>query len=214
MCRFDNLIKRMFDILISFTGMLVLFPLGVLIYFLIHLSSKGPAIYRQKRIGRFARPFFCLKFRTMYPGSDSQGSVTTGMDSRITPIGKLLRKYKLDELPQLWNVFTGKMSFVGPRPDVPGYADVLTGEERMILALRPGITGPASIFFRNEEVLLSNVSDPKRFNDEVLWPQKVKMNLEYYKNWSFWKDIGYILITILPFFNKVFRLVPVTNDNA
>lgn len=144
--------------------------------------------------------------------SEKLGSITTAADSRITLIGKLLRKFKLDELPQLWNVFTGKMSFVGPRPDVPGYADKLEGSDRKILELRPGITGPASIYFRNEEELLAGVENPKEYNDAVIWPRKVQLNLEYLDNWGFWKDIGYILVTLFPGFNRVFRLVEETEE--
>jgi lipopolysaccharide/colanic/teichoic acid biosynthesis glycosyltransferase len=133
----------------------------------------------------------------MYTGSDRLGSITTGIDKRITPIGKILRKYKLDELPQLWNVLTGTMSFVGPRPDVRGYADTLTGEDRVILSIKPGITGPASLYFRNEEELLAKVENPSKYNDEVIWPLKVKINREYIEHYKFIQDIQYILATVL-----------------
>lgn len=126
------------------------------------------------------------------------GSVTTGSDKRVTAIGKILRKYKLDEFPQLYNVLIGRMSFVGPRPDVPGYADLLQGEDRKILELRPGVTGPASLRFRDEEELLAMVENPREYNDKVIWPEKVEINKAYYDNWSFWKDVGYIFETILP----------------
>jgi len=149
----------------------------------------------------------------MFIGSESLGSITTSLDERVTGIGKLLRAYKLDELPQLWNVSIGKMSFVGPRPDVSGYADKLTGESRKILELRPGITGPASLYFRDEEKLLSSVENPKEFNDAIIWPKKVQINLEYYYHWSFWKDIGYILITIFPFLDQLFHLIPSPDEN-
>jgi lipopolysaccharide/colanic/teichoic acid biosynthesis glycosyltransferase len=124
------------------------------------------------------------------------GSVTSSNDSRITAYGRMLRKFKLDELPQLWNVLVGDMSFVGPRPDVSGYADLLTGEERLILSVRPGITGPASLEYRNEELLLSRVADPQSYNDMVIWPHKVEINTRYVQNYSFKKDIYYILQTI------------------
>ncbi len=156
-------IKRFFDIYFSLLGILLLWPLGLLLAIIIKVSSRGPVLYSQKRIGRLGVPFSCYKFRTMYIGSDRFGSVTTGSDKRITPIGKLLRTYKLDEFPQLWNVLVGKMSFVGPRPDVPGYADTLIGDDRKVLELRPGITGPASIYFRNEETILSKVQNPLEF---------------------------------------------------
>ena len=143
----------------------------------------------------------------MYTDSEKEGFVTTKYDSRITPIGKFLRRFKLDELPQLWNVFIGKMSFVGPRPDVEGYADKLEGDAKLILELRPGITGPATIYFRNEEELLANVENPQEYNDTVIWPEKVKLNLEYLDNWSFWKDVGYILVTLFPILDGIFGLM-------
>lgn len=117
-------------------------------------------------------------------------------ENRITPLGSRLRKYKLDELPELWNVLTGDMSLVGPRPDVPEYYETLSGEEKKILELRPGITGPASIKYSNEEEILESVADPKKYNDEILWPDKVRINLEYYRNRSFWGDIALIFKTI------------------
>jgi len=126
----------------------------------------------------------------------SGSSVSVRGESRITPLGAVLRKYKLDELPELWNVFIGDMSFVGPRPDVPGYADKLVGDDKRILQLRPGITGPASLKYRNEEELLAQQSDPQKYNDEVLFPDKVKINLQYLDNWSFWGDVRYIIETI------------------
>lgn len=143
----------------------------------------------------------------MYLDSEKHGSITTSNDSRITPLGCFLRKYKLDEFPQLWNVLVGKMSFVGPRPDVPGYADKLQKDARAILDLRPGITGPASLCFKDEEKLLSKVSNPKEYNDTILWPKKVKLNREYIDNWSFWKDIEYIFITLFPKLDQFFHLV-------
>ena len=142
----------------------------------------------------------------MFPESEKHGSVTTAGDSRITPIGILLRKYKLDEIPQLWNVLIGNMSFVGPRPDVPGYADRLQGDDRRILALYPGITGPATLKFRDEENLLAVISDPQRYNDEVIFPEKVRLNIEYVDHWSFWKDMGYIIMTIMPGFTRTVGL--------
>jgi lipopolysaccharide/colanic/teichoic acid biosynthesis glycosyltransferase len=138
----------------------------------------------------------------MFTDAERHGTITTSTDSRITPIGRWLRRYKLDEFPQLWNVLIGKMSFVGPRPDVPGYADRLEGAARTILELRPGITGPASLYFRNEEDLLATSKDPREYNDTVIWPRKVELNLAYAENWSFWKDIGYILITVIPALNR------------
>jgi len=144
----------------------------------------------------------------MYIGADRFWSVTTGTDKRVTPVGRILRQYKIDEFPQLWNVFIGKMSFVGPRPDVPGYADMLTGDDRRILELRPGITGPASLCFRNEEELLAHADDPKQYNDTVLWPAKVAINIDYCNTWSFWKDIGYIMVTVLPVVDRILHIIP------
>jgi lipopolysaccharide/colanic/teichoic acid biosynthesis glycosyltransferase len=134
----------------------------------------------------------------MTVGPEGEGTITTAMDRRITPMGRVLRRYKLDEYPQLWNVFVGKMSLVGPRPDVPGYADCLKGDDRQVLELRPGITGPASLLFRDEEIILANARDPQRFNDEVIYPAKVRINLTYAAQWSFWRDIGYIIATVAP----------------
>ena len=124
-------------------------------------------------------------------------SVSVAGESRITPLGAKLRKYKLDELPELWNVLIGDMSFVGPRPDVPGYADKLEGEARAILKLKPGITGPASLKYRNEEEILAQQPDPIKYNDEVIYPDKVRINLEYLRHWSFWLDIKVIVHTII-----------------
>lgn len=203
----NHVIKRIFDLIFSFLGILFLSPVFVILIFLIKLTSRGPIFFIQKRIGYQGLTFSCIKFRTMYVDAEKFGSITTSADTRIIPIGKYLRKFKLDELPQLYNVLIGKMSFVGPRPDVEGYADKLEGEERKILTLRPGITGPASIYFRNEEELLAQANNPKEYNDMVIWPKKVELNLHYLENWCFAKDIGYILITIIPLLDKVFHLI-------
>jgi lipopolysaccharide/colanic/teichoic acid biosynthesis glycosyltransferase len=152
--------------------------------------------------------FRCVKFRTMCTGKESLGAITAATDSRITPVGRRLRQWKLDELPQLWNVLAGRMSFVGPRPDVPGYADQLQGNDRKILDLRPGITGPATLLFRDEERLLALARDPKTFNDHVIYPEKLRINLDYLEHGSFWRDIGYILATVLPFATKRLGLDP------
>lgn len=155
----------------------------------------GPAIFRQRRVGRNGKLFTMYKFRSMTV-SHSGSSVSVAGESRITPLGAKLRKYKLDELPELWNVLKGDMSFVGPRPDVPGYADRLQGEDRLILKLRPGITGPASLKYADEEELLAQVADPRRYNDEVIFPDKVRINLDYYYNRTFCGDIRLIFQTI------------------
>jgi lipopolysaccharide/colanic/teichoic acid biosynthesis glycosyltransferase len=177
------------------------FPFLAIFAFVI-ISSPGPVFFTQRRVGRGGRPFTCVKFRTMYVGAKRHGSVTTSDDHQVTPLGRVLRRFKLDEFPQLWNVIIGHMSFVGPRPDVPGYADKLQGEERRILDLRPGITGPATIAFRNEEAILASVPDAMKFNDTVIYPLKVKLNLMYLDQFKFWKDISYIFATIFPSLSK------------
>jgi Sugar transferases involved in lipopolysaccharide synthesis len=206
--------KRALDVVFAFGGCVVFFVPMVIIACLIKTSSRGPVLFSQKRVGQNGKLFIVLKFRTMRVGADAFGPITTVSDGRITGIGRILRTYKLDELPQLWNVLIGKMSFVGPRPDVAGYADRLTGENRKILELLPGITGPASFYFRDEERILAKAENPKECNDTILWPKKVELNLDYYNNWGFWKDIGYIIITVLPAFDRVFKLVPAKQKKA
>ena len=156
----------------------------------------GPAFFTQKRVGRNGKLFTMYKFRSMTVDHGGS-SVSVAGESRITPLGAKLRKYKLDELPELWNVLVGDMSFVGPRPDVPGYADALTGDDREVLKLRPGITGPASLKYRNEEELLATVDEPQRYNDEVIFPDKVRINRYYLHHYSFWMDIKMIFATVL-----------------
>ena len=159
--------------------------------------SEGRFIFLQERIGQYGKKFYIYKIRTMKADSDNNNMfVTTANDDRILPFGKWLRKTKLDEIVELINVLKGDMSFVGPRPDVEGYADKLEGEDRKILELRPGITGPASLKYINEEEILAEVDNPQQYNDEVIFPDKVKINLDYYYNRSFWGDIRIILNTI------------------
>ncbi|MBD3422636.1 MAG: sugar transferase [Chitinivibrionales bacterium] len=200
--------KRTCDIIISAFGLFILSGPFALIALIVKLSSKGPVFYKQLRVGRYGKCFYIYKFRSMYIDSDIKGSITSSRDARITSAGRILRKLKLDELPQLWNVLVGEMSFVGPRPDVRGYADALEGEDRIILDFLPGITGPATLCFRNEEKLLSQAENVQDFNDNYLWPRKVSLNRKYCQNWSFGKDLGYILITFLPFLNCILHLVP------
>ncbi len=157
-------------------------------------DTGASGLFKQKRVGRNGRLFQVYKLRTMIPVEGT--TVTAKNDPRITPLGIKLRRWKLDELPQLWNVLVGDMSFVGPRPDVPGFLDRLLGSERELLKLRPGITGPATIKYRHEEDILANVDDPESYNTEVIWPDKVKINLHYMHNWSFRADIECILETI------------------
>lgn len=189
--------KSLFDRIASFFGLLFLLPLLIIVGILIHIKMPGgPIIFRQQRVGKYGKLFTMYKFRSMTV-SHSGNSVSVKGEKRITPLGAQLRKYKLDELPELWNVLIGDMSFVGPRPDVPGYADKLKGEDRRVLLLKPGITGPASLKYRNEEELLAEHKNPQKYNDEVLFPDKVKINIEYLDNWSFWHDIKIIIYTVL-----------------
>jgi len=155
----------------------------------------GPVIFSQIRTGRKGKPFTIYKFRTMTVNHGGS-TISVKGENRITPVGAILRWYKLDELPELWNVFKGDMSFVGPRPDMPEYSKKLVGEERKILELRPGITGPATLKYANEEELLISIDDPQKYNDEVIWPDKVRINLDYYHSRSFFGDILVILKTI------------------
>lgn len=158
------------------------------------LDTKEFGLFTQERIGKNSRIFKIYKIRTM---KGVQHNTITTSEHRITKIGQFFRDYKLDELPQLINILKGDMSFVGPRPDVKGYADVLKGDDRLILTIKPGITGPAQLKYRNEEDILSQVEDAVWYNDNVLWPDKVKINKEYIMNWSFKKDIQYIIQTIV-----------------
>lgn len=190
------MLKYLFDRTASLFGLLCLWPLLLIVAVLIRIKMPGgPVLFTQKRVGRGGRLFTMYKFRSMTV-SHSGSSVSVAGESRITPLGAVLRKYKLDELPELWNVLKGDMSFVGPRPDVPGYADRLQGEDRLILQLRPGITGPASLKYANEEEILAKVSDPVKYNDGVIFPDKVRINLDYYHHHSFWGDICLIFQTI------------------
>ncbi len=189
--------KFIFDRLMALIGLLVLWPVLLVVAILIRLKMPGgPVIFKQKRVGRNGRLFTMYKFRSMTIGHGGS-SVSVAGESRITPLGAKLRHYKLDELPELWNVLIGDMSFVGPRPDVPGYADQLKGKDREVLKLRPGITGPASLKYRDEEDLLATQSDPQKYNDEVIFPDKVRINLYYLHHYSFIKDIEMIFCTIL-----------------
>ncbi len=190
------MVKRIFDFTASFIGLLLIWPFFILIALLIVLDSKGPVFFRQIRVGRHAKPFKMVKFRTMTIQQESTSTVSVKGDSRITRYGAVLRRFKLDELPELWNVIKGEMSLVGPRPDVPGYADCLNGKDRMILELRPGITGPASLVFANEEEILSKVNDPEKYNREVIFPEKVRINLDYYNRRNLLLDLKIIFATI------------------
>lgn len=189
------MIKRIFDIIVSLVGLLLISPILLIISILIKLSMPGPILFRQQRTGRYGKLFTIVKFRSMVVNEDSNTTSILG-DNRITPLGAILRKYKLDELPELWNVLKGDMSLVGPRPDVPEFTDRLKGKEMAILQLRPGITGPATLKYSNEERLLAEVDNPQKYTDEIIWPDKVRLNLDYYYNWSLAKDIQIIFRTI------------------
>ena len=204
-------LKRLFDILASLFGLLLIWWVYPIVAIIIKIKMPGgPAFFCQKRVGRNGNLFTCHKFRTMtvkHGGS----SVSVAGDSRITPLGAKLRHYKIDELPELWDVLIGNMSFVGPRPDVPGYADQLQGEDRVVLKLRPGITGPATLKYRLEDEMISayvaarqaegDARDAQEiaveYNDTVIYPDKVRLNKYYYEHYSFWKDIEMILATVL-----------------
>lgn len=216
------MLKWIFDRMMALVGLLLLWPVLIVVAILIKVKMPGgPAIFMQKRVGLDGELFTMYKFRTMTV-SHGGSSVSVAGEARITPLGAKLRKYKLDELPELWNVFIGDMSFVGPRPDVPGYADKLVGEDRLVLELRPGITGPATLKYRNEEEMIADflhrvrsvelgvrseypavdflsMSDEEIavwYNDNVIYPDKVKINLEYYQKKSLSLDIKYILETV------------------
>ena len=191
------IIKYIFDRIFSLILLVVLSPV-LLVLFIIHKirMPKGSFLYWQVRIGKDGRQFKIFKIRTMMENSEAEGTVTTINDERILPYGRWLRESKVDTFLELINILIGDMSFVGPRPDVPGYADKLEGDDRVILKMRPGLTGPASIKYRHEDKILAQQDNPLKYNDEVIWPDKVKINKEYYKNWSVWLDITIMWKTI------------------
>lgn len=193
---------RFFDILLSAIGLVLLSPLFLVIYLAIRLGSRGPGFYSQKRIGINGKPFRLLKFRTMRIGSDKGHLITVGTrDNRITNVGYYLRKYKLDELPQLWNVLKGDMSFVGPRPEVERYVKLYTPEQRVVLSVRPGVTDYASIAFSKENEILGKADDPERMYIEEIMPEKIKYNLQYINNRSLGEYFKIIFMT----FGKILK---------
>lgn len=190
------MMKRLFDIVASVCGLIVLSPLFFIVSVWIKLDSPGPVFYRQVRVGRYNKDFKIFKFRSMRVGADKGSLVTIGgRDPRVTRIGYYLRKFKIDELPQLINVFTGDMSLVGPRPEVRHYVNYWTPEQLHALDVRPGITDPASIKFRNENELMESAEDPESFYINVIMQEKLKLYLEYVQNASFWYDIKLIFKT-------------------
>lgn len=215
------LLKWIFDRVIALIGLLFLWPVLLIVAVLVKVKMPGgPAFFVQKRVGKGGKLFNCHKFRTMKPtpcpslkgrgNGQAWSTVSVAGDSRITPLGATLRHYKLDELPGLWDVLVGKMSFVGPRPDVPGYADKLEGDDRDVLKLRPGITGPATLKYRLEDEMIADYVSQKQkegdkrdpqeiaveYNDKVIYPDKVRLNCYYYRHYSFIKDIQMIICTV------------------
>jgi len=190
--------KRLFDVICALLGLFFLWPLVIICWLFASIETRSNGFFLQNRVGRNGKLFKTIKIKTMLPikiGED-RSTVTVSGNSKITFSGRLFRRYKLDELPQLFNVLIGEMSFVGPRPDVPGYADMLDNCDRVILTVRPGITGPASLKYKNEEEILAEQLNPKEYNDKVIWPDKVAINKDYIKYYSFIKDIEYIMQTI------------------
>jgi len=188
--------KRAFDFLSALGGGIVMLPFLLLIGVLIKIRMPGPVFFTQKRVGKEGKLFTMVKFRSMKVKHGGK-SITVKGERRITPLGAFLRKYKLDELPELWNILNGDMSLVGPRPDVPGYADELQGSDRLMLSVKPGLTGPASLCFIDEEELLASQDDPVKYNDEILFPEKVRINNNYIQKWSFGLDLKIILFTVI-----------------
>ena len=205
------ILKWIFDRVVALIGLLFLWPVLLVVAILVKVKMPGgPAFFVQKRVGKGGKLFNCHKFRTMTVNHNGS-TVSVAGDSRITPFGAVLRHYKLDELPGLWDVLIGNMSFVGPRPDVPGYADKLEGDDRDVLKLRPGITGPATLKYRLEDEMISAYVSERQaagdtrdaqviaveYNDTVIYPDKVRLNCYYYRHYSFVKDIEMIFATVL-----------------
>ena len=190
------MLKRIFDIISSLFGLILLLPFMIIIAILIKLDSKGPIFFKQVRVTKNGREFKIFKYRTMRVGSDKYSQITVGKDSRITKVGDFLRKYKLDEIPQLINVLIGDMSLVGPRPEVPKYVALYTEEQREILKVRAGITDYASIEFSNENDILANEADPEKAYIEKIMPRKIELNKKYLSEISIMTDIKIILLTI------------------
>ena len=194
---FQQITKRIFDLVCATIGLFLLWWLIILAWLIAALETRSNGFFTQIRVGRNGKFFKIIKIKTMYRDDSNFNTVTLAGDLRITKSGKIFRKYKLDELPQLWNVLWGQMSFVGPRPDVPGFADFLPYDSRLILSIRPGITGPASLKYKNEELLLASQSDPIWYNLNVIWPDKVSINTEYIEKWSFSRDLYFIFKTLI-----------------
>ena len=192
------LYKNIFDYSVAILSLPLVLPVILVCWIIASIDTKSNGFFYQNRIGKNGLPFRVIKIKTMYnpTKSEQRSAITANVQTKISKSGSIFRKYKLDELPQILNILSGNMSFVGPRPDVPGYADCLQGEDRIVLKLKPGITGPASIKYKNEEKILAAQINPQEYNDTIIWPDKVKINKTYYKNYTFSKDIKYIFQTI------------------
>ena len=188
--------KRAFDVVAASAGLVLGLWIIIPAYVIASLDTGMSGFFTQSRVGRNGKTFRVIKIRTMKPVGGIDTNVTSAHDPRITSIGRFFRRTKIDELPQLFNVLMGQMSVVGPRPDVPGFADQLEGDDRILLQLRPGITGPATLHFRDEEQLIARQSDPERYNREVIFPAKVRLNREYVEEYSLRKDLYYIWRTV------------------
>jgi lipopolysaccharide/colanic/teichoic acid biosynthesis glycosyltransferase len=188
--------KRSFDIALAAAGLALALPVILAAFVVATVDTGANGFFTQARIGRGGKPFRVIKIRTMRPGSETGSTVTTANDARVTTAGRFFRRTKIDELPQLFNILAGSMSFVGPRPDTPGFADRLSGDDRIVLAVRPGITGPATLRYRHEEALLAAQPDPERFNREVIYPDKVRLNRRYVECYRFRDDLRLLALTI------------------
>lgn len=198
MKKINRAIKRIFDIIVSLIGIIIISPILIIVAISIKLDSKGNVLFLQKRIGKDGKPFNIYKFRTMVSNAEKLGAqITVGKDSRITRVGAFLRKYKIDELPQLFNVLKGDMSLVGPRPEVPKYVELYTEEEKKVLEVRPGITDLASIRYSDENDILGKVENPEEYYINVIMKDKLKLNLEYIEKSNIFFDIYLIIKTIL-----------------
>jgi lipopolysaccharide/colanic/teichoic acid biosynthesis glycosyltransferase len=197
MSKSDHLLKRIFDLFFSVVGIVILWPVILLCWFVAAIDTRSNGFFIHKRVGRNGHLIRVYKIKTMYVSKGARSPIASQNAASITKSGAFFRKYKLDELPQLFNVMAGSMSFVGPRPDVPNYADQLEGTDRILLQVRPGITGPASLKYKDEEVLLAAAADPAWYNDTIIWPDKVRINREYVMNYSLLRDIKYIVQTFL-----------------
>jgi len=193
----DLFIKRTFDIFFSVIGIFFISPIIIIAWVIATIDTRSNGFFLQTRIGKNAKPFKIIKIKTMIPLDGNYSTITQSGDERITKVGSILRGFKIDELPQIINVLLGQMSFVGPRPDVPGYADKIQGKDRDFLRIRPGITGPAAIKYRNEEKILSLQKNAQKYNDEIIWPDKIKINIKYIEEWSLKKDFQYIFKTFI-----------------